>query len=307
MKRTNTDIFGSADYVPDKNVSLGFLAGARIYVADPKVATCFVSFEITFNSNLGISYFGFRGESQIMCSKPAPGNTSAAISGYMSAEYYVDKKMFDAVFSVKIDFGDLMRGSAYLQIHSQPNKFYLYIGTPSNPCFIKILGLKVSSYFMVGFIPEGTYKLNADCAQKWGDSPYLGMGESGNGIALGMKISFEASKNGKISSCLKAYAYLTLNGGSDLVLLKGDFCGCPWRAWGDSYFHFGGGAGVKYRWCRACSWHDVGINASGKARLSAEVPSPAYFSGDLFVTVPICCGWEPTFKVQASFGERCKK
>jgi hypothetical protein len=186
--------FGKAlsgiNYVPDKKVSMGFMAATKFGLVGTESAfNANVSFEMQFNEHNGLNFMQLRGDGAFMTAPGALGNmadqinekvktmektsgklkltaksdlkepetkASAILSASMNFKYDVANKTFTADLSTYLDAG-FIKGigpngrMGWASAYVSPDSWYTYIGTPSDRLGIDIIGLvKATSYFMIG-------------------------------------------------------------------------------------------------------------------------------------------------------------
>ena len=308
------------DYVPSKDINLGFVAGVGVYFMDPALCSANVEFEMNFNSNWGVNYVRLAGIASIL-KKMEVGATKpdGMIGGWLMAEYDRPNKTFHAQMGADLKvLGGLLKGQANMTIHSDPDEWYFWMGTRSNPNTLDFADLMTSkSYFMLGAVetpmPPMREKLAAQlhCSGLNPESPTLQDSVTrGRGFAFG--IAMEAGA--KLSIPLDIiYAHFKLMAGMD-VLVAENHCSSSmdWRAKGQAYLSADGAVGASVYLPGWCKWHpcmkkkkfDI-LSGSVVTLMEGEIPSPVYVRGELHVKCKLFFIKLPKVDIGVSAGRKC--
>lgn len=183
------------NYTPDNNVGMGFMASTKFgTLGSSTLFNAKVGFEMQFNDKGGLNFIQFRGDATFMNDPSAWGKLADNIngtvkkiegkggriklaaksdlqvpenktSGFLTASLNVKYDLANSVFSADLATylnAGFIKGvgqndrMGWASAYFSPDKWYTYIGTPSDRLGVQILGLaKADGYFMVGDdIPE---------------------------------------------------------------------------------------------------------------------------------------------------------
>ncbi len=319
------------NYIPDKNVGFGFMATTKFGLsASSKAFNAKVGFEIQFNNYGGLNFIQFRGDASFMNTAEAWGKMADNIndkvkkmenlggeiepakkedlkkpenkeSGFLTASLNVKLDFandeFSADLSVYLNAG-IIKGvgpndrMGWASAYFSPDKWYTYIGTPTDRFGIEVLGLvTLDGYFMIGDdIPElpsppqkvlQNFSPSVVARLTTRDSDEL---TSGSGIAFGLSLSVEFN-----ATLTPFYANIGIGLGSEFLL----------KNYGSGAYCAGGSGtlGINGWYARAQVWSwveaDIGMQAkifgkkkkfsildiSASALLAGEGPNPFYFTG----------------------------
>lgn len=318
-------------YVPDKTVGMGFMATTKFgLIGAPAAFNAKVGFEMQFNDYGGLNFIQLRGDAAIM-SVPSkfgkltdnikqgvqkleaaggklklaaksdlkvPENKSSGfLTASMNIKFDLANKIFAADLSTYLNAG-IIKGAGendklcWASAYFSPDKWYTYIGTPSDRCGVNVLGLaKLDGYFMVGDdipeLPLPPQKVLQNFSQEKQDKlnkRNTGAIASGSGIAFGLSLSF-----GLKAKLPPFYASFGFGMGAEFLL----------KNYGqDAYCAGGSGTlGIDGWYARAQAWAwveaDIGLEArlfgknrkfaildiSASAMLAGAGPNPFYFTG----------------------------
>lgn len=299
---TKVHLADVADYVPDDKMGFGFIAGVGAYVGDPKAVTVNVELEINFNSNWGLNQIKLTGLCSVMTPLSKEDTTAKGnIAGWLGAEYNRPKKTFVAQAGVNIDFGEILKGDATMEIYTGPDGWHFYLGTNDNPTTIKFAKMFTArSYFMLGKIPAVLTPMNEIVADYFKVLHSKAQGEDaavkeGKGIAFGLDVSAGASCKSKREIF---YASFSANAGVDILIKQNDCGKTKWRVTGDTYVIANGEAGVTIGRKRAKRKNKEPkkvpiISGAIYSMLMGTLPAPAYATGVcgmrvqiLFIRIP---------------------
>jgi hypothetical protein len=301
--------FSGASYTPNKDVGLGLKATAIISTAKEEVFSGTVSLLFQFNTNNGFDKIAMLGSVKMLSAidlgitpefipdaniKPAM-SSDPIFSGYASIEFDFGKSAFHGNLNMFINYLGVIKGvgpdgrAVTADIHFDPEKWYIYIGTPNQPggptttcgTVISILDLLESrseSYFCIGSIVPPSPPLPQEVrsiAYKLKDNPSLR--QSGAGLIFG------ASRQIKMDIAIAGIidAKIDAKFGYDVMLRKYDGFVCQsdgpldgqpiglngWYAAGQAYAYIYGELRV----------FGVNIASAGiAAALQARLPNPFY-------------------------------
>ncbi len=308
-----------SDYLPDSTSGLGFMAGVGLTVVKDKLVYADVLFEIAFNTSGGVRYVRFSGDGQFF-SGPEPKGTPPVKAGIVML-FDNDNDIFHANLKVYMNIAGAMKGIGpggllgEAVIHSDPKDWYIYIGRPSLPLGVDVLGLlKVQSYFMAGTKLENMPLPPSEVSSIIGNIDMDFMKKesavaTGKGVAFGMafKMDFGFGKNGGF-----VYAYLNAGAGADIMLRDYGDVQCAgrsgpigvdgWYASGQGYAYLQGKVGIRVK----KKEFDI-MSVAAALLLQAKMPNPSWFRGNIAARYSILGGLvKGKVNVEVTFGEECK-
>jgi hypothetical protein len=319
------------NYVPDKTVGMGFMATTKFgLIGSPSGFNAKVGFEMQFNDYGGLNFIQLRGDAAIMNMPEKFGKLTDNIkkgveklqaaggklklatkndlkvpenkgSGFLTAsmniKYDLTNKIFSADLSAYLNAG-IIKGVGendklcWASAYFSPDKWYTYIGTPTDRCGVNILGLaRMDGYFMIGDdipeLPPPPQKVLQNFSQEKQDKlnkRNTGELASGSGIAFGQSLSL-----GFKATLPPFYASFGLGMGAEFLL----------KNYGSSAYCAGGSStlGIDGWYARAQAWAwveaAIGLEAklfgktrrfsildlSASALLAGAGPNPFYFTG----------------------------
>ncbi|WP_439182734.1 hypothetical protein [Carboxylicivirga taeanensis] len=318
-------------YVPDKNVGMGFMTATKFGLLGASSAfNAKVGFEMQFNQHGGLNFIQLRGDASFMNNPAKWGKLADNIndqvkkveqsggkvklsaksdlgvpenlnSGFLTAslniKYDIANSIFSADLSTYLNAG-FIRGvgqnnrMGWASAYFSPDKWYTYIGTPSDRLGIEILGLARSDgYFMVGDdIPE-LPPPPTQVLQNFSKSKQEQLKRSGDEhLATGSGLAFGSSLGVNFKATLPPfYAKLGVGLGAEFLL----------KNYGASAYCAGSSStlGINGWYARAQAWAwveaDIGmeakifmkrrkfsiLNMSASALLAGAGPNPFYFTG----------------------------
>ena len=304
-------------YIPDNKVSLGLTAGVKAGIVNENIVNAEINFGIIFYDTGGIKQISFTGEAALISTggvvseemvkqvsnaaaqgKPQPAQTSEPMRARVSILMDFEERIFHTEMEVYLNIAGAIKGvgqnnrAGWGVLHIEPSKWYLHIGTPSDPVGVSLVGLFESrSYFMAGHdIPDAMMmdqrvlqilgKTNADFDGERDPNQLI----EGNGIAFGSKVSFDTGD----LRFLIFYAAFEMGFGFDVMLLQyGDDVYCEglnglginnWYAKGQIYAYVAGKIGIRARVFRRTRNFDI-INLQAAAALRMEGPNPFWLYG----------------------------
>lgn len=327
-------------YVPDKSSFLGIKAGVRAGVVNEKIVNCTVNFEILFNNSGGINQIGFNGEAKVISAlgdlpisemkeiaqKAALGKeqapeTTEVMSARISILQDFQNHVFHAEMGFKVNAAGLLTGGGDGVLHIEPGKWYLHLGTPTQPFNMNFVGfLKTGSYFMAGHDIPDAMAMHPKVLD------YLNINEAeqninrrendivtGKGLAFGASFEFDT---GDIRF-KPFYARFEMGAGFDILLLDyGNNAYCAgregsmgmngWYAKGQAYAYFGGKIGIKVKvFGRRRKFDIIDIRAAAAVKIAG--PNPVYIWGAVGGRYKILGGLvKGKCKFEVEVGEKCE-
>jgi hypothetical protein len=333
-------------YQPDANIGIGIMAGIKFGVVNEKLIDADVKFEIVFNAHGGLNRIYFEGNAKCVvpnvdivpdalknaAQKFSGGEklpfqpTDAAIAAKVTMEMDFEKHSFHAMLAVYINVGPILKGvgeggkAGWCVLHIDPDKWYLHIGTPTDPIGLKFLSmLEARSYFMVGHEIPTELPLNPEVAAILNINPSdLAMNRDNSQLATGRGIAFGASfrfNTGDLTF-LVFYASFDFGAGFDIMLVdygKDSYCEGHqpplgingWYAKGQIYTYLKGSIGLQAKVFGKRKKFEI-LSIAVAALLRAEAPNPIYILGIVGGRYKVFGGLikgECKFKVE--IGEKC--
>ena len=334
-------------YQPNANISVGIMAGIKFGVVNEKLIDADVKFEIVFNSSGGINRVYFEGHGKMIvpnvdiipgalkdaAQKLAGGQklpfspTDGTIAATVTMEMDFEKHSFHAMLEVYVNVGPIIKGvgengkAGWCVLHIDPDKWYLHIGTPTDPIGLKFLSfIEARSYFMVGCDIPTELPLDPQVAAILNIKPAdLAMSQDNSQLSTGRGIAFGASLrfNTGDLSFLIFYASFDFGAGFDIMLVdygKDSYCAghAPpvgingWYAKGQVYAYLQGKVGLQAKIFGKRKKFEI-LNIAVAALLRAEAPNPTYILGIVGGHYSVFGGMikgECKFKVE--IGEKCQ-
>ncbi len=319
------------NYIPDKTVGMGFMATTRFgLIGSSSAFNAKVSFEMQFNDHGGLNFIQLRGDASFM-SNPnkwgkladnikdkvnkleslggqlktaekkdlaVPENKSSGLlTASMNIKYDIANSVFTADLSTYLNAG-VVKGigpndrMGWASAYFSPDKWYTYVGTPSDRLGISILGLaKADAYFMVGDeipeLPPPPQKVLQNFSQKMQDK--LNKRNTDN-LTSGSGIAFGASLGVDFKATLPPfYAKLGVGLGAEFLLKNyGENAYCAgesstiglngWYARAQAWAWVEADIGMEARIFRKTRKFSI-LNLSASAMLAGSGPNPFYFEG----------------------------
>lgn len=318
-------------YIPDNTVGMGFMATTKFgLLSSPTAFNAKVGFEMQFNDHGGLNFIQLRGDAAIMdmpekfgkltdniksgmkkldaaggklklASKSdltIPENKSSGfLTASMNIKYDLTNHVFSADLSAYLNAG-IIKGIGpndrlgWASAYFSPDKWYTYLGTPSDRVGVNILGLsKMDGYFMIGDeipeLPPPPQKVLQNFSQEKQDK--LNKRNTDN-LASGSGIAFGQSMDISLKATLPPfYASIGCGMGAEFLL----------KNYGEDAYCSGGSStiGINGWYARAQAWAwveaDIGMEAklfgkrkkfsildlSASALLAGSGPNPFYFTG----------------------------
>jgi len=318
------------NYVPDKSVGMGFMTATKFgFIGSAALFNAKVGFEMQFNNHGGLNFIQLRGDAALM-NVPAWGKLVDNVNkqtqklekaggklkiatksdlkmpenketGFLTAslniKYDIANSIFAADMSTYLNAG-IIKGigqdnrMGWASAYFSKDKWYTYIGTPSDRLGIEILGLaRADGYFMVGDdIPELPLP-PTEVLQNFSKAKQQQLSRrSEDGLTQGSGLAFGSSFGVKFNATLPPfYAKFGIGMGSEFLL----------KNYGANAYCAGGNTtlGINGWYARAQAWAwveaDIGmearlftihrrfsiLNLSASALLAGAGPNPFYFTG----------------------------
>lgn len=317
---TRTDLLDpESDYMPKKDAGMGFLAGTGFYVKTKKIFNADALFEIAINRTGGLKYVMFTGEGRFF-NPDEEENTLVKTSASVLMAYDNTNRCFHANLNVYMNIANAIRGVGpgdmlgEAVIHVDPQDWYVYIGRPSLPLGVEVLGLlRAQTYFMAGTkIEQMPLPPSEVAALMTNINTDFMQGErgiaTGRGIAFGVmfKASAGIGQNGGF-----VYAYFSAGAGADIMLQDYGEAYCEgrsgpigingWYASGQGYAFLTGKLGIRVK------KHEFDImNVAAALLVQAKMPNPAWFRGAIAARYSVLGGLvKGKVNVTVVLGEEC--
>jgi len=333
-------------YLPDQSHQLTIRAAMRGGIVYPEIISCVAKFQIDFNRHGGINLISFDGEAvmatpQLECSVTVMKDDAKKVAGEVKLKVPA-KEIMKATISIVMDFeNDVFHSEMELFVnvagaikgvgsqnragwgvmHIDPNKWYLHMGTPTDPMGLELVGLvKVGGYFMAGHdIPDAMMMhpkvlqyLDMDNADFNGNRQEGDLA-MGNGLAFGANFELDTGD----LTFLIFYARFELGAGFDVMLLDyGNKAFCEgrngglgingWYGKGQAYAYFGGKIGIKVKLFFKTKRFDI-ISLQTAAAIRLEGPNPTWMKGVVGGEYKILGGLvKGNCKFEVTVGDKCK-
>ncbi|HET6224777.1 MAG TPA: hypothetical protein VFF27_00765, partial [Bacteroidia bacterium] len=279
------------NYVPDKSIGIGFKAGVTIGMVGKEDAfNADVGLEVQFNSpdaGGGLSLIKFTGDCFLMTSiqdRQGKKYTEVPVGASIGISYDFNNKIFHANMEVAINYSSIS-GKVTTVLHFEQKEWYVYIGTPSNRGYVNVIGINLSSYFMVGNKIEPMPDLPGPVAEAFGkpNNRDESLTTSAKGFAVGASLEYYAG--GSMGwDFFEAYGDLSVLVGFDVMMQKyGSSYPCGLKGWylrGQLYAYARGSVGIRGSFKVKkfdCKIADI----SASAILYGELPSPTFMEGSV--------------------------
>jgi hypothetical protein len=309
---------GDPIYTPDAGAGLGFIAQTGLCVKDEGIFYADATFEIAFRSNGGVRYIRFSGEGEFF-SDSEPNGPAPLRAGIIMV-FDNQNDVFHANLQVKMNLANVIKGTGpdgllgEAVIHCDPNDWYIYIGRPSFPLGVSVLGLStVQTYFMAGTLIEDMPLPPSEVGSIIGniDMDFMrneNLLSTGNGVAFGMQFK---TNFGFGQSSGFVYAYLNAGAGADIMLRNFGSIQCEgrsgpigingWYASGQGYAYLQGKIGIRARRIE----FDI-MNVAAALLLQAKMPNPSWFRGNIAARYNILGGLiKGKVNLAVTLGEEC--
>jgi len=313
-----------AEYTPKENNGLGFIAQVGLYVKDKELFNADTRFEIAFNSSNGVRFIQFSGNGNFFSKTTVPSKPGeikvAPVTASINMVFDNENDVFHANLRVYMNLDNAIQGigpgglMGEAVIHSDPTDWYIYIGRPSFPLGVKVLGLfETQSYFMAGTKIENmplppsevaSIIKNIDLNFMKNESGF----STGRGVAFGIRFKATAGV-GKDKGFV--YAYFNAGAGADIMLRNYGSVQCAgrsgpigingWYASGQGYAYLTGKIGVRVKKTE----FDI-MSVAAALLLQAKMPNPTWFQGNIAARYSILGGLvKGKVNVAVTLGEEC--
>jgi hypothetical protein len=317
------------NYIPDKTVSMGLMASTKFCLIPSKDAfSAKVGFEIQFNQSGGLNFVQFRGDASIMDMPEKWGAMSDNIAqkmeqieaegkvmrevtksdlkepehkddGFLTASLNVKYDFINSTFSADLNAylnAGVITGAGqnnklgWASAFFSPNKWYTYMGTPSDRMGINVLGFaQLDGYFMLGDdipgLPMPPEKVLRNLSL---DKQNQLKRESGS-LLLGKGIAFGAGLSVDFKAAFSPfYAGFGVGLGSEFVLMDrsgrpcANYPGMPgingWYADAQAWAWIEAAIGIETKVFRKVRQFNI-LDLSVGALLQGAGPNPLYFAG----------------------------
>ena len=322
-----------AEYLPDKNVGLGFRAGVIIIAGNEKVLNGDAIFEIAFNSSGGLRYVRLDGSAYFFINvkdrRPGadPPDVSAPVYAQMTVLLDRENSTFHANLKAYMKLiGGKLRGTGpngligEAVIHFDPDDWYIYIGRSSQMLGVNVFGLAdARAYFMIGTQVEDLPVPPPEVAEIFDDIDLNFMRDenalsTGRGFATGVHL-----KAGLDESFGPFFLIAGFGGGVDVMVRnygqnvhcegrKGKGIGIKgWYASGQAYIFIKGDVGVVFGRKKRNPKRFTIVSLAAAALLQAKLPNPTWMRGRLGGKFKLLGGLiKGKFNIKFTIGEECK-
>jgi hypothetical protein len=334
-------------YEPNEKIGYGIMASVKFCVVSEKIIDAEAKFEIVFNASGGLNRIAFFGGAKCIvpgvdivpdkikaAAQKLAGDekldfkpTDAALAVTLMMEMDFEHDVFHAELEAFVNVGPIIKGigdqgsAGKCVLHIEPKKWYLHVGTQTNPLGMKFLGfIKVGGYFMVGHDIPTDLPLNPTLAEILNITPSkAAANRDNNKLATGKGIAFGAGfdiNTGDLTFLI-FYASFQVGAGFDILLVnypKEAYCkgSTPpigingWYAKGQAYAYLKGEIGIKIKIFGIRKKFEI-LSIAAAALLRAEAPNPLYLEGQAggrFRLLGGLISGECKFKV--TYGEKCE-
>jgi hypothetical protein len=284
-------------YVPDVNAGFGLKASVIIGLpGNPKTFNGDASFEIAFNSKGGVNTVKFLGNGYVMADmKIGQPREEAQITASLDIVYDFPNSSLHGVLDLKVNAAKgMITGSGKMEMHFDPDKWYIYVGTPQSRVTVtadlaKLAKINTGAYFVVGTVLPPFAELPSK-VQSILKLDYKKPGldnniQAGKGFAFGMNFDF---KTPRLDIAI-FYAQFEMGMGFDVMLANyGSNTICVetnqtvgmngWYAKGQAYAYVDGDIGAKVNFL-GTTYSKTILKIAAAVLLQAELPNPAWLKG----------------------------
>lgn len=265
-------------------------------------------------------------EQNVSPEKPGDGGLSA----YIGIQYDFNAKTLHANFDMYINAASgMLRGigddyrAGWAVLHIEPSKWYLHMGTPTNPIGVQIgvgpLRIKTTSYFMAGHDlpafpapPQKVIDLLRESGLRYANDISSNDLAGGRGLAFGAGIQVNTGD----LRFLVLYANFAAGLGFDVMLKDYGNAHCEgsnerigvngWYAHGQAYAFLQGELGIRVKIGPIKKRIPI-IKGGAAALLQAKLPNPTWVGGYMGFYVRILGGLiKGRFNFKFSFGNDCE-
>ena len=321
-----------AAYVPDKSVKLGFKATVVVGTApSPKPFNGDATFEMAFNQHMGLKYIRFRGEGYFLTGLDERDDKPPMYAD-LNINYDFDNDELNALLDLYVDAYGVMRGvnannnAGRAVMHFGPEKWYVWLGSPSQRLGVNILGLaEATAYLMVGDemesmpAPLDGIQVSSENLQAVLTELKDNAARTGTDAATGKGFVFGASFKtaiGKDDPGSTFYGFFKAGAGFDILLQDMGNVTCKgqsgpigmngWYANGQVWAYLQGAVGVNVN-LRFIKGKFEAFRFLGAVVMQAQLPNPTWVQGTAFGEYNILNGLvKGDCDFQVTIGEQCE-
>lgn len=332
-------------YVPDNSRGVEITAGLTASIINKTIINGDITLSVMFNKSGGINEISFLGQAVMLspASVISSEGLKKVVSNSISGKEQTEKmsELMRARLLMKMDFeastfhseldvflnAGLIKGrgpgnrAGWAVLHIAPDKWFLHIGTPSDPIGVEIINLvELNSYFMAGHDIPDAMMMNKKVLNILGmtqedfngnraDAPLM----TGRGLAFGANVSMDTGD----LRFLIFYAAFELGLGFDVMVLDyGEDVYCKgssgpvgingWYAKGQAYAYFSGEIGLTARiFGRRRKFEILSLKAAAAMRL--EGPNPFWLKAVVGGRYKVLGGViKGNCKFQVTLGDKCE-
>lgn len=285
-------------YIPDSTIFLG-LKATVIVATYPlsKTVNADVTLEATFLEGGGMGEIMFYGSGYFM-TEIAARSAQAPLYCTVYIGYDFQNKILHGAFDVFVNINNQVRGinannhAGSMVMHFEPNKWYIYAGTPTQRIGVSLLGVKVGTYFMVGTEIPAMPAPPSNVSDILGgmdldfmrDENALG---NGSGFAFGASIDINTGKKkflvfyGQFAAGI-GFDIMLKNYGKDVICAGRDepLGANGWYASGQIYAYVQGDIGISVDLVFIHGEFKI-LEIGAAAILQAKLPNPAFMKGTI--------------------------
>ncbi len=318
-------------YIPARESGYGFLAGVTIATVDGSIITADLFLEIMLAHGGGLRYVQFDGSLYVMSpinlrgTKPKDEAGQVPLFAIAKMRYDNDNDCLHATCKTYMNIGNgILKGVnerglvGEMQLHYDPNDWWIYIGRPSQMFGVNALNLlTVKTYLQVGTRVEDMPPLPAEVGDilDIGNLDFMANENAmstgkGFGFGLHFKVSFGFGENSGF-----LYAFLKAGAGADILLRDYGTARCKgsgelgvngWYASGQAYAFIEGKVGIRVKVMGKKKQFDIASLAAA-ALLQAKLPNPSWFRGAVGVRYAILGGLiKGKASVKVELGTQCE-
>jgi hypothetical protein len=305
------------NYVPNQSSGLFFKAGIGFRnTLKEETLNGDVMFTISFNSNGGLQNINLTGDAYMMCKRNERATSANYARGTVAINYDNQQKIFDAQLSVNAQFSGALTANIWSKIYFSPGLWYIYLGQPSNPCTVNVLGLaSANAYFMFGQNLEPMPAPPPQVSSVLGgmaNQRNTGDIASGNGIACGMNLEAAFDKTMDITDNIYIYASGSAGAGFDMTLYKyanTTHCAGSNEPFGMNYWYL---QGQLYAYMDMdigitnSNWDVTLLQGNAAMLLQGKMPKPSYIYGGVYLQANVLNLIDVDMTLDFDFGTNCE-
>ena len=321
-----------AAYVPDKSVKLGVKATVMVGTApSPRPFNGDATFEMAFNQRMGVKYIRFRGEGYFLTGLDERDKKPPMYAD-LNITYDFDNNDLNALLDLYVDAYGVMRGvnanhhAGRAIMHFGPEKWYVWLGSPSQRIGVNVLGLAESkAYLMVGDeiedipAPLDGFQVSAKNLQDVLDDLQDNMARTGTQVGTGKGFVFGASFSaaiGRDDPGAVFYGFFRAGVGFDIMLQDMGNAACKgrtgpigingWYASGQAWAYLQGAVGINVN-LKFVKGKFEAFRFLGAVVMQAQMPNPVWVQGTAFGEFNILNGLvKGDCNFQVTIGEQCE-